>query len=66
MEPDRPTLREIEVTPAMIEAGVDVFRGLPELLGPTEGQLRAAVRDCFVAMTRRARKRRSLIRLPSF
>jgi hypothetical protein len=54
---DRPhsTDVEIEVTPAMIEAGVDVFYDLPEM-PPGEQELRAAVSRCFLAMLRASRK----------
>jgi hypothetical protein len=54
---DRPATEcEIEVTPAMIEAGVDVFYDLPELLGPGEEALKEAVKLAFLAMYRASGK----------
>jgi hypothetical protein len=41
---------EIEVTPEMIEAGVSCLYDLPELLGPSEEQLKAALKAAFCAM----------------
>jgi hypothetical protein len=43
---------EIEVTPEMIEAGIDCFYDLPELLGPSKEQLQDAVKRSFLAMLR--------------
>lgn len=39
---DRPTLKEEEIviTPEMIEAGMECYWKLPELLGPDEDELR--------------------------
>jgi hypothetical protein len=57
---DRPTHKaedEIEVTPAMIEAGVDVFYDY-DMLGPGNEELRDAVRKCFLAMWRERQKYR--------
>ncbi len=45
---------EVPVTAAMIDAGLEVLRELPELLGPTEEQLRISLRDCYCAMHRAA------------
>ena len=50
---------EIEITPAMIEAGVDCFYELPELLGPSPEQLREAISRAFCAMLRVHRARRA-------
>ncbi len=44
--------REIEVTPEMIAAGVEVFWDLPEILGPSSGELRECVRKSFIAMVK--------------
>jgi hypothetical protein len=41
---------EIEITPEMIEAGVDVFYDLPELLGPSAEQLKATLCRAFSVM----------------
>jgi hypothetical protein len=47
---------EIEVTPGMVDAGIDCLYDLPELLGPTQEQLRFALTQAFRAMLR-ARQR---------
>jgi hypothetical protein len=47
-----PDVDEIEVTPEMIEAGIDKLYDLPELLGPSPEQLREAVRAVFNEMLR--------------
>jgi hypothetical protein len=41
---------EIEVTPAMIEAGIEAL-DLPELLGPSEEELGDALGRAFIAMS---------------
>lgn len=56
---DRPTHKrdeEVEITPAMIAAGVSVFYDLPDMLGPGAEELRQAVRRCFIAMRRASPK----------
>lgn len=61
MIPDRPApTDEIEITPAMIEAGVDELMGhdiymSSDLTGPSMDNWREAVRDCFLAMARASR-----------
>ena len=53
---DKAELKEgIEITPAMIEAGVNVFYDL-DMLGPGEDELRKAVTRCFLAMLRSSPK----------
>lgn len=49
---------EIEITPEMIEAAIDVFYDLPELLGPSPEQLRDAIKRAFLAMLRMQPKHR--------
>jgi hypothetical protein len=44
--------RQIEVTPEMIDAGLDRMPDLPELLGPPEEELREAIKAGFSAMLR--------------
>jgi hypothetical protein len=49
---------EIEITPAMIDARVDIFYDLPELLGPSEEGLRATLRRAFSMMVQVHRAQR--------
>jgi hypothetical protein len=49
---------EIEIAPEMIEAGTDVFYDLPELLGPSAGELRASLRRAFSVMVQVQRAHR--------
>jgi hypothetical protein len=49
---------EIEITPEMIEAGVDVFYDLPELLGPSVEDLWATLRRAFSVMVQVQRAHR--------
>lgn len=55
-EAGRPTLTETEVTPAMLDLAVDVFLELPELLGPSPEELRAALAKAFRVMLAAAPK----------
>ena len=41
---------EDEVTSAMIDAGVELFYDLPELLGPSSEELRDTVKRVFLLM----------------
>ena len=43
---------EIELTPAMVEAGVECFYDLPELLGPNAEQLRMTFARAFISAFR--------------
>lgn len=54
-EADRPAIAqadesEIEITPEMIEAGIDKLYDLPELLGPSREELGEALKCAFHAM----------------
>ena len=42
--------KEDEVTPEMMEAGVDCFYDLPELLGPSGEELRSTLKKAFQRM----------------
>lgn len=42
--------KEIEVTPEMLEAGVECFYELPELLGPSKDELSEALKRAFLRM----------------
>jgi hypothetical protein len=41
---------DVEITPEMIEAGIDCFYDLPELLGPSKEQLEKALSRAFCRM----------------
>lgn len=49
----------IEVTSKMIEAGVDAFYDLPEILGPSVEQLGETLKRAFIAMVEIQRGYRS-------
>ncbi len=58
-------LSEVEITAEMIDAGLDCFYELPELLGPTEDQLRETLKVAFCAMLRARREYQTGSALPS-
>ena len=63
---DRPAAKgrdasEIEVTPEMLDTGVDCFYDLPELLGPTEERLRDTPKTAFLRMLRAHRVSREKV-----
>jgi hypothetical protein len=52
-------VKDIEITPEMIEAGVGIFYDLPELLGPSVDELRATLRVAFSVMIQARRMQQS-------
>jgi hypothetical protein len=51
---------EDEVTSAMIDAGVELFYDLPELLGPSNKELRDTVKRVFLLMLQMHREHRNV------